>query len=232
MKRFLCLCMLVMWPAGAAFTQEKEAEYAVAKLPSAASWTVTYRYRSDEPAAGGSASAAPIRVNPYLNTDRPREVIVTRRGKVCHEESAWVSGAKTDGWIYHNMRLGMMPQTKQIVAQPFSTEGGPDHADYRRIDFEGLGWVGKETFRGTATFNGQDAWVFESPVSGSSEVLKSPAGKWGKSKIAVLSAKTRLPLFFYDGVSERTYKYGSAPTGELVPPQEFLKLFEEWKKGS
>ena len=228
MKKLLCMCLLAMWPVSVVYTQEKEADYSLAKLPAAASWTITYRYKTDDTAASG---AAPIPVNPYLNTDRFREVTVTRRGQVSHEEATWVSGAKTDGWIYQNMRLGMMPQTKQIVARPFSMDG-PDLADYRRLDFEGLGWVGKETFRGTSTFNGQDAWVFESPVSGGSEVLKSPVGKWGKSKVAVLSAKTRLPLFFYDGVSERTYKYGSAPTGELVPPQEFLKLFEEWKKGS
>lgn len=227
MKKFLCMSLLAMWPASAALTQEKDVDYKIARLPSAASWTVTYRYKTD----GSAANGAPIPANPYLNTDRPREVTVNRRGQISHEESTWVSGAKTDGWIYQNMRLGMMPQTGQIVARPFSMEG-PDLADYRRMDFEGLGWVGKETFRGTATFNGQDAWIFESPFSDDSAVLKNPVGKWGKSKIAVLSVKTRLPLFFYDGISERTYKYGSAPAGELVPPQEFLKLFEEWKKGS
>lgn len=197
------------------------------RLPEFASWTVTYRY-PDEAKTKASPTPTP-KPNPYVFSDRKRSMSVIKTGKIWSERTEWTSGNQTELWIYNNLRAGIIPGTKKLALIPFTSDSA-ESFDYRRMDFEGLEWVNPENYRGPAKWQGQQVYYFEEGSSNpapAGESVEIPTGKWGTTRWAVISPEKRLPLLSYDGRAERGYLYRTAPTELLVPPDNFLSLFQK-----
>lgn len=206
----------------------EESNLKLARLPQAASWTITFKYRSDEKPSDPSAPPRAIKSNPYISVEQVRKIEVTRTGKVCRELIAMTSGSHTESWIVKNMRLATLPGRDQIVARPFLTEAG-ERFDYRTMDFEGLEWIGQQSFRGVLKIGGRDYWLFEKNSSSDPSATPiSPIGRWNQTPAALVVPETRLPAFYYDGEAERSYVFNPPPVEQLAPPPSFLKLFQEW----
>ncbi len=196
------------------------------RLPAFASWTVTFKYQEDEkkPVESGRAGDQPLKTNPYIFADQAASVTITKTDNIWWEQTTWKSGPKTETWVYNNMRAGILPGTNRIVAMPFSNERA-EAFDYRREDFEGLGWVSLANYTGVKSYLGKPAYVFASNPS--------PAGSEAKAgRMAILSGEDQWPLYFRDGSTERTYTYNPAPSALLVPPDKFMKIFNKWKAGN
>lgn len=227
----LGLCLSFALSRGAELEPPKEP--ILARLPQAASWTVNFKYKSDDGATAGGSAATLIPSNPNAFSDQKRRVTVLKKDRVWNEQILWKSGPTTELWIYENVRLLEQPGTGIIGYKPWSTENKVGF-DYRAADFEGLEWISLENYRGSFKYEGKLAYMFEKVPSGGEPISKNDSltGKWGKNRIVLVSPETRLPLFYYDGFSERTYTYGPAPTAPLVPPEKFMKLFEELKRAN
>ncbi len=193
------------------------------RLPDYASWTVTFKYKEDEnkPGDAEQAGVQPLKANPHIFADQASSVSITKTGNIWWEQTTWLSGLKTDTWIFNSMRAGMVPGTNRIVAMPFSNERA-EAFDYRREDFEGLGWVSLSNYTGVKSYLGKPAYVFVSNPSKAGDEAKA-------GRMAFLSIENQWPLYFRDGTTERTYTYNPAPSAPLVPPDKIMKIFNKWK---
>ena len=218
---------LILTVTGNALAQNTELpppkEPVLHRLPAFASWTVTFKHQEDEKKTGeaGQTGVQPLKANPYIFADQAASVTITKTGNIWWEQTTWKSGPKTETWIFNSMRAGMVPGTNRIVAMPFSNERA-EAFDYRREDFEGLGWVSLANYKGVKSYLGKPAYVFMSNPS--------PAGSEEKpERMAILSIEDQWPVYFRDGATERTYTYNPAPSSPLVPPDKIMKIFNKWK---
>jgi len=193
------------------------------RLPDYASWTVSFKYQEDEdkPGEAGQAGVQPLKANPYVFADQAASVSITKTGNIWWEQTTWLSGLKTESWIFNSMRAGMVRGPNRIVAMPFSYARA-EAFDYRREDFEGLGWVSLSNYTGVKNYLGKPAYVFVSNPSTAGNEAKA-------GRTAILSIEDQWPLYFRDGTTERTYTYNPAPSAPLVPPDKIMKIFNKWK---
>jgi hypothetical protein len=229
MKAFTLLALLgLLFSPAQAFAQTPDLprpkEPILRRLPQFSSWTITFKYKSDEkkPAA---PSSPPPPTNPNVFSDQVADVTVTRTGQVWWEQTHWRGGTHTEIWFYHGLRAGLLPGLKQIVAIPYSAEG--DEAfDYRRGDFEGLGWLSLSTYKGVKSYLGKPAFWFESGTASGAVPATGPDA-WDGGHEALLSIDTQRLLYVRDGETERTFTYNPTPAAPLVPPDNYMAIFNQ-----
>lgn len=176
--------------------------------PHFASWTIVYKYKGEEKETANQV-------------DRVQSVTITKTNKTYREIAIFSSGKKREKWIFNGTQLMTVPDSGAIVAIPAPAGEdfiSPEYSDYSKSDFEGLGWVSLETYKGVRNYEGKPAFLFEATKSGS--ILT-----------AILSAETQLPLYFSDGNESRSYVYNSPPSVLLNPPERFSSVLQKHRKG-
>lgn len=177
----------------------------VRRAPEFASWTVQIRKKAEE---GRQATAA----------SRPDCLTVTKTNQTYREQMTTGSGEKLEKWTVEHVQFlaGDNDGTFSLISPPNGEDPSPEYFDFGESDFEGLGWVSLENYKGVKDYHGAPAFFFESTTDG---------------KTALLSTSTQLPLFSDDRFVARSYTYNRPPSTPLVLPAGMLKIVETNRRG-
>ena len=180
------------------------------RAPAFASWTITFSYKAID-----KTSPQPI-----PDADPIQSLTVRKSLATYQEVTVYRSGKWEEKWIYDGIQLIKLPGSSVIVPISAPTELAPqsNYSDYSRTDFRGLEWVSRASYKGIEVYEGKPAYYFEST---------SPAGKVS----AFLSAEAQLPITSTGGDISCTYTFNPPHHTALIPPPDFLSVFEKRKRG-
>lgn len=178
----------------------------VPRTPPFATWTVRIQYQDEE-------KKTPADAPPDLAT-RQRAGTVTKTNEIYREEVTLASGKKYEKWAVDGTQWMIPPTGNALIpiSPPSSNNSSSDYRDYSQSDFPELSWISLSNFKGVSSYEGREAFRFETPT-----------------KKAFLSTGTQLPLYLKDEEATRLYTYGTAPSAPLVPPEKILKAIKKWK---
>ena len=227
------------------------------RTPDAARWTVRYR------------PSALLRVNEERGTrrfdlgemppDLPanqlveqiRSLEVTKFHGTYRELHRYSNGDKREKWIKGTLQFAEQADGRTLMMASVNLLD-PEFSDYSQEDFEELGWLRKEHFRGVAMHGNKRCLLFEVDSASKPQTRRDlarraameelkrfegnapeteTAGQVGQLRLRVLlDAATRLPVLFDDGVTIRTYHFDAPPTAQPEMPAKFKREFEAWQK--
>ncbi len=182
------------------------------RVPAMASWTIQFKNKTAD-------RAAPKQSQP-ISPNQIQCLTVTKTNSTYREQTVLASGQKDEKWILDGSQLKTVNNGKVIIliAPPTATDPSPEYSDYSKSDFEGLGWVSLNTYKGVGARDGQPVYLFEGKES-------------GEKLTAILAVDTQLPLYSSAGDVSCTYTFNSPPAAPLVPPKRFLDILETHKRG-
>jgi len=228
------------------------------RAPARSSWVITFKpakaMHVTESGKSRSASIDELPMTPVGPTQVLTSLTVEKSNDLYFELSRFSDGTMSQKWSSGAVQFREI-NGGALVAMAAMNLRDPDYSDHSREDFEELGWLNKEFYKGVITYNGQPCFLFQTstdkrpPTRRDRAVLQSfqadptnaqikesqggvdEAPKPSASPVMViLSAASRLPLVYNDGQILRTYSYKTNGLEPLVPPEKFAREFDAWRK--
>ena len=226
------------------------------RAPARSNWEITMRptaaMRIEERKQARSASLDAISQLPLGADDTLVKFKVEKSGEMYHETSHFADGSKQEKWSLGTIQFRELKGRKDQLGMAGATFLDPDFSDHSKEDFEELGWLSKEFYKGTIQYEDMPCLLFQTSsdrkpptrreTAVSRFLAESAADYAGAEKPAkvekpavhpvtvILSADTRLPVIYDDGKVLRIYHFETANLPALQPPQNFASEFAAWKK--
>ncbi len=230
---FLLLSVVALFAgAGASPGQEipPPKEPILPRAPQRAEWTVEFRL-DRELAKKEVLEGKEKKEVPKGFTGFPAEIAVSKDGSTYREIARWPDGRTVEKWIVGGLQVSQSPDGRGLMRIP-SIDYSPYLSDYSRSDFEEAEWIGKDSYVGPKVTDKLSVYEF-SAAPGKRRLTPREIADQGTEAAsgasAALDIRTQLPVYVDDGTVVRIYRYAPAPTGTLVPPQNFAQEFEAWK---
>lgn len=200
-------------------------------MPDYAQWAIDYTY-TDAPKPGQESdlvaryrklaqedpSVAKAMADPHfldtLEPARPIHVVVTKTGVIRHVDKNLERSLHDEIWMNGDVTIERRPGVPNLVV----SLGNP----LIQNDFPEFSWISKEAFSGVESVNGHPCLVFKQQVDPVGLEHPGLTGIGGTIPvIAYVDLKTRYPVSLQFGVETRQISILSAPTEQLVVPDEF-----------
>jgi hypothetical protein len=196
------LLAIVSAASGQSPTPPEPRQPLLPRAPARASWSVAFKYAGEEKPADPAIQPRPL-------GEVPRSIVITKVNDVYREQIDLATGKKMERWDFDGtLFTSNTAGTVFLIIPPTEDTPSPDYYDRRRSDFPELNWISKATYRGIGSFQGKQAFHFETE-------------KDGTTLSAYLSLDSQMPLWFSDGTTTRTYTFNPPPAGPLEPPPAF-----------
>lgn len=229
------------------------------RAPQRANWEVTLRptaaMRIEAKKQSKSASLDAASQLPLGGDETLVKMKVEKSGQMYHEISYLGDGSKLEKWSVGAIQFRELKGRKDQLGMAGATLLDPDFSDHSKEDFEELGWLSKEFYKGTIQYENTPCLLFQttsnkkpntrregavsrflSDSAADTAGVKKPADTEKPAAPAVhpvtviISAATRLPLMFNDGKVLRIYRFETDNLPALQPPQKFASEFAAWEK--
>jgi hypothetical protein len=193
-------------------------------MPDRSRWTVDIVY-TDRPKSGQPTSAmeafqkaaqsdpvlAKQMANPQfafaLRNLRPVHILVSKTGKIRHEERDLEEGAKGELWRFGDDEVERLPNAPSLSARNVAGLVG--------TDFPELDWISKQTFVGIQTNTNRKCLAYRMDVySVDDHALQG-------TRIAFVDFATRNPVSYQFQEETRTYTILAPPESTLTVPDDF-----------
>jgi hypothetical protein len=180
---------------------------------------------------------------------------VEKSGNLYFELSRFSDGSKKEKWMLGSLQFYEIEEGGQL-AMPVASLVDSEYSDRSKEDFEELGWLSKDFYKGIIQFNGETCFHFSTTTDKAPETRRQKAIRefygafeessvGGKTKVdkasidvkqtilpitVIISAVNRLPLLYDDGKTIRTYTYQTDNLGPISPPEKFMREFKGVEK--
>jgi len=125
------------------------------------------------------------------------------------------NGPAVEHWYFQGFEIRKIPEVGEFVVVSPAEALESRSADYARVFFPRLTWIGEKTFKGKEKKDGKETFVFEAPYGTAS------------TQRAYLSAETLLPVAF-DSPSF-TIRYSFSPAEPVELPADFKEALEKYR---
>lgn len=220
--------------------------------PKRADWEITFRptaaMRIQQREESRVASVEDLPMTPVDGDESLKRLKVEKSGPLFHETSYFANGKKTEKWGIGAVQFREL-KGGSLLAMAGMNLLDPDFSDRSKEDFEELGWLTKDSYKGVITYNGTRCLLFQlsskkkpltrrevalktfmSDTTDSTDSLPAAAAEDPESMVTVIiSATTRLPVLYNDGQVVRTYSFETSGLSELIPPPKFEREFAAWR---
>lgn len=229
------------------------------RAPARANWDVALRptaaMRMEERKEARSASLDATAQLPLGADDTLVKLKVEKSGPMYHETSYFGDGSKLEKWSLETIQFRELRGRNDLLGMAGVTLLDPDFSDHSKEDFEELGWLSKEFYKGIIQYENMPCFLFQTsgdkkpntrreaamsrfladsaadaPSGEKSADAEKPATPASTKVTVILSVATRLPLMYNDGKVLRIYHYETANLPALQPPQKFASEFAAWQK--
>lgn len=231
----------------------------VLRAPARSSWVITFKpttaMRVTESEKSRAASIEELPMTPDATARVLTSLTVEKSNQLYAELSRFSDGTQSQKWSMGAVQFREI-KDGTLLAMAAMNLLDSDFSDHSKEDFEELGWLSKDFYKGTITYLSQPCFLFETtsdkrPATRRDKArqrfladdgitnMKTPenlpeAGPSAKAAsipvIVIISAATRLPLVYNDGQILRTYSYKTSGLAPLVPPEKFAREFDAWRK--
>ncbi len=218
--------------------------------PERSGWEVTLRptaaMRIEEREKSRTASVEELPLTPVDGDESLVRLKVEKSGALFHETSYFANGTKTEKWGLGAVQFRDMPGRDQLVMAGMNLMDS-DFSDHSKEDFEELGWLSKEFYKGSISYNKMPCFLFQTTSDKRALTRREAAVERFMNDTSdgvivpdvappsitpvtvIISAATRLPVLYNDGRILRTYSFDSGPFQQLVPPPKFAREFNAWR---
>ena len=227
------------------------------RAPARSSWVITFKpgnaMHLKESAKSRTVTIDELPLTPVGATHVLTSLSVEKSADLYFELSRFSDGSQAQKWSLGALQFREIKGGTALAMAAMNLLD-PDFSDHSKQDFEELGWLSKEFYKGVITYKGQPCLLFQTTTDqrpatrrdralqrfladpetaklkqspGSSPDSPKPASK---PVLVILSADSRLPLVYHDGQTLRTYSYKTSGLDPLVPPDKFAREFSAWRK--
>lgn len=228
------------------------------RAPKRANWEISFRpntaMRIEEKKQGRNASLDESSLLPAGSDSTLVKLKVEKAGDVYHETSYFSDGSKLAKWSNQTIQFRELKGRENQLGMAGVTLLDQEYSDHSQEDFEELGWLTKEFYKGIIQYQNQPCLLFQVSSDKRPKTRRETAEKkflteskvdeaGGKGAqnfaappepisqvVVILSAATRLPLVYNDGEILRLYSYEIGNLPPLRLPQKFAREFAAWKK--
>jgi hypothetical protein len=228
------------------------------RAPARSSWVITFKpskaMHVTESGKSRSAHIDESPMTPFGAMEVLTSLTVEKSNNLYFELSRFSDGTKSEKWSIGAIQFREIKGGAELAMAAMSLRD-PDYSDHSKEDFEELGWLNKDFYKGVITYNGQPCFLFQTTTDkrpptrrdravqqrlladpmnaklkgNQGEVHKAPKPS-ASPVLVILSAGSRLPLVYNDGQILRTYSYKTSGLEPLVPPEKFAREFAAWRK--
>jgi len=202
--------------------------WVVTQMPDSAQWTIDYTYADTRKHRKALVKLA--------GDARPTHVTIVKTGAIRHEIREMERGLKSEFWAMGDM----MVERRSNAPKLFAYTSGPKDSE-----FPEFGWISQTNFTGRKIVDGSDCLVFQQQIDPLQ--ITYPATYAAQQKdyqrdatevksdtptvlaIALVDAKTRLPVSLQAGPELRRYAFLPPPAAMLSVPDEFAAAAKEAK---
>jgi hypothetical protein len=229
------------------------------RAPARSSWVITFKpakaMHVTESGKSRSASIEEIPMTPFGATQVLTSLTVEKSGDLYFELSRFSDGTTSQKWSISAVQFRELKGGALLAMAAMSLKD-PDYSDHSKEDFEELGWLNKDFYKGVIIYQNQPCFLFQTTTdmrpptrrdraTSPQSLLADPmnAGRKGNQGevheapkpsaspvVVIISAASRLPLVYNDGQTLRTYSYKTSGLEPLVPPEKFAREFAAWRK--
>lgn len=146
---------------------------------------------------------------------RPSKTTVDHTKSATRVVETMTDGSSTERWFSQGFEITRVPGSPEVVVIPPEMPSDPNSADYLRVFFPRLGWVGENAYQGREKRDGKEAYLFEGPYGTAS------------TQQAFLSAETLLPMAIAS--PSVTMRYSFLPPESVELPADFRTALETYR---
>jgi hypothetical protein len=229
------------------------------RAPARSSWVITFKpakaMHVKESGKSRSASIEDLQMTPVGPTQVLTSLTVEKSNDLYFELSRFSDGTTSQKWSSGAVQFREL-KGGALVAMAAMNLRDPDYSDHSQEDFEELGWLSKDFYKGVITYQNQPCFLFQTTTDkrpptrrdraaspqrlqadpmnarlkeSEGEVQEAPKPSASPVEV-IISAASRLPLVYNDGQTLRTYSYKTSGLEPLVPPEKFAREFAAWRK--
>jgi hypothetical protein len=228
------------------------------RAPARSNWVITFKpakaMHVEESGKSRAASIDELPMMPVGPTQVLTSLTVEKSNNLYFELSRFSDGTTSQKWSIDAVQFREIKVGTELAMASMSLQD-PDYSDHSKEDFEELGWLNKDFYKGVITYNGQPCLLFQTTTDKrpptrrdraerqrlqadpmAAKLKESHGGVPGASQpsatpvMVIISAASRLPLVYNDGQTLRTYSYKTSGLEPLVPPDKFAREFAAWRK--
>jgi len=220
------------------------------RTPKRANWEVTLRptsaMRIQQQEQARVASVDDLPMTPVDGDESLVRLKVEKSGTLFHETAYFANGTKTEKWGIGAVQFREL-KGGTLLAMAGMNLLDPDFSDRSKEDFEELGWLTKDSYKGPIIYQRTRCLLFQlsskkKPLTRRETVLKNFMSETTDSSVVapvadqpeatvtvIISAATRLPVLYNDGQVVRTYSFETDGLSELIPPPKYEREFAAWR---
>lgn len=226
------------------------------RAPARSSWEITLRptsaMRIEEREKARTASLDKESILPMGPEETLVKLKVEKSGQMYQETSYFNNGTKREKWSIGSIQFRELKGRDDQLGMAGATVLDPDFSDHSKEDFEELGWLSKEFYKGIIQYENVPCFLFQTSsdkkpatrreaavgrflaetadeVTGATATVK-PTKPTVTTVTVIISAATRLPLMYNDGRIIRLYRFETSGLAALKPPAKFASEFAAWQK--
>ena len=154
--------------------------------------------------------------SPVSGSRRPVRITVDHTKSATRVVKTLANSKTEEQWFAEGLEFRRIPDGSEPVVVPPENPPDPQTADYVRVFFSKLGWLGEHSYRGKEKKFGQEVFVFEAPYGTAS------------TQCAYISAATLLPLALE--FPSFTIRYAFSPAEPVELPVDFKAAFETYRR--